>query len=143
MGNMTGFNQACQELSDVQIQKDSWIVDCELMGRTKSGNNSWFGAHQRIWERSVSDLSAGLIPSTSASGDLDLIALTSKGIDSLSVYHKGKFIPLSFRIWGNTALSHCGCELSRDQPLLLCEQSTRGCRAALWVETGMKCGKPS
>lgn len=57
----TGFTQACREPSDIQIQKDSWVVDPKLTGNIKCGYSSWVCAPQRVG--GVSAPSACLSPS--------------------------------------------------------------------------------
>lgn len=46
--NVTGLTQACWELSDVQIQKNSWTVDRKLLGRIQGEYNSCLCVHQRV-----------------------------------------------------------------------------------------------
>lgn len=43
-----GCTQACWEPSDLQIQKDGWVVDPKLTGNIKCGYSSWVRAPQRV-----------------------------------------------------------------------------------------------
>lgn len=66
----------------------------------------------------------------SASRDLDLTPLSSKGTGSLLVDWKGELLALSFHIWWSTAQLHCGHNHFWDPTLLLWaghEMPTEGC----------------